>query len=85
MYCWQFAIDGKVIFGRTWLEFIEFYDIFSSYADKKNRIIVYVHSLAHEFQFIRQFFSWYKVFRSIQENLSTQLQNKESNLGAATF
>ena len=62
MYCWQFAIDGKVIFGRTWMEFIEFYDIFSSYADKKNRIIVYVHSLAHEFQFIRQFFSWYKVF-----------------------
>lgn len=62
MYCWQFAIDGKVIFGRTWKEFLEFYDILSSYADKNNRIVVYAHNLAMEFQYIRTFFSWKKVF-----------------------
>ena len=62
MYCWQFAIDGKVIFGRTWSEFLNLIDIISQYSSNKKRIICYVHNLAYEFQFIRTFFQWSKVF-----------------------
>ena len=62
MYCWQFAIDGKVIFARTWPEFVKCMKIIEKYTNLSNRIIVYVHNLAFEFQFIRTFFKWYKVF-----------------------
>lgn len=62
MYCWQFAINGRVIFGRTWAEFLELIKKIESRCDKKNRIIVYVHNLAFEFQFIRLLLQWHKVF-----------------------
>ena len=62
MYCWQFAIDGKVIFGRTWNEFVDLYNILTSYCSKKERLIVYCHNLAMEFQYIRCLLQWHKVF-----------------------
>jgi len=62
MYCWQFAIDGKVVFGRTWAEFLELIKKIEARCDKQNRVIVYVHNLAFEFQFIRCLLQWHKVF-----------------------
>ena len=62
MYIWQFAIDGKVIVGRTWEEYLELYDIITDYTSKNKRLIVWVHSLNMEFQYIRTLFNWYKVF-----------------------
>lgn len=62
MYCWQFAIDGKVIFGRNWAEFLELIKLLETYTDNKTRMIVYVHNLAFEFQFIRTLLTWHKVF-----------------------
>lgn len=62
MYCWQFAIDGKVIFGRTWQEFKQLINIIHEHVSIHNRIIVYVHNLSFEFQFIRTLFKWKKVF-----------------------
>lgn len=64
MYVWQFGINGNVIVGRTWEEFqvfiremVECYTI-----SLKERLVVYVHNLSFEFQFIRKYFEWYKVF-----------------------
>ena len=64
MYCWQMAINGRVIFGRTWDEFIkvinrltEFFNLYSG-----RRLIIYVHNLAFEFQFIRKRLEWESVF-----------------------
>ena len=64
MYCWQMAINGRVIFGRTWDEFIkvinrlkEFFNLYSG-----RRLIMYVHNLAFEFQFIRKRLEWESVF-----------------------
>ena len=64
MYCWQMAINGRVIFGRTWDEFIkvlnrltEFFNLYSG-----RRLIMYVHNLAFEFQFIRKQLEWESVF-----------------------
>ena len=62
MYCWQFAIDGRVIFGRTWAEFLELIKMLESRTDKHNRLLIYVHNLAFEFQFIRTLIEWKKVF-----------------------
>lgn len=62
MYCWQFAIDGHVVFGRTWDEFIYCMNIIKKYTTVANRIIVYVHNLAFEFQWLRTLFKWHKVF-----------------------
>lgn len=62
MYCWQFAIQGHVIFGRTWDEFLELIEKISEFTSLENRLLVYCHNLQFEFQWIRKFFHWHKVF-----------------------
>lgn len=64
MYIWQFGINGNIIIGRTWQEFIDMCDEISDYLqlEEKKRLIVYVHNLSYEFQFISKLFDWYKVF-----------------------
>lgn len=64
MYVWQLAIDGRVIVGRTWQEFLYTMNYISEYLDLdyKHRIMIFVHNLAFEFQFMRMFFNWKKVF-----------------------
>lgn len=62
MYCWQFAINGRVIFGRTWEEFKQLIDTLNKYTNKHLRLLIYVHNLAFEFQYIRTMFNWHKVF-----------------------
>jgi hypothetical protein len=68
MYHWQFGINGAVIFGRTWDEFEMMMERISTHLglSATKRIIVYVHNLAYEFQFIRKHFNWIKSF-SLEE------------------
>lgn len=65
MYVWMFDINDKTIIGRTWEEFMYCMNAICSHfqlSGIKKRMIVYVHSLAYEFQFIRKWFKWVKVF-----------------------
>lgn len=65
MYVWQIGINGYVIIGRTWDEFIQLINTIVEYLDlsaDKRRLIIYVHNLAFEFQFLRKHFTWEKVF-----------------------
>ena len=64
MYVWQFAINGHVIIGRFWHEFIELCEHISSVLelDNKCRLLVYVHNLAFEYQWLSKLFKWSKVF-----------------------
>ena len=64
MYIWQFGLNGSVIYGRTWDEFFEFLSILqeSLKLSNKHRLIIYVHNLAYEFQFINRWIEWDKVF-----------------------
>lgn len=64
MYVWQFGIDGRVFIGRTWDEFINLLDRLKGAFDVniENRLVVYVHNLSFEFQFIRKLFRWHSVF-----------------------
>lgn len=64
MYHWQLGLNGAVVLGRTWDEFINVMDAISEKlelcADKL--LLIFVHNLAFEFQWIRQRFEWVTVF-----------------------
>lgn len=64
MYEWTFALFGYIVVGRTWDEFIhlcrEISEILQLNYDK--RLVVYVHNLSYEFQFMRKLFDWERVF-----------------------
>lgn len=64
MYCWAFGIDGYVIIGRTWSEFMGMMQKIEQKLDLNygKRLIIYVHNLSYEFQFIRKYFAFEKVF-----------------------
>lgn len=64
MYAWSFCLYGAVIIGRTWREFIVMINTLSRLLDLKEekRLIIFVHNLSYEFQFIRKYFNWDKVF-----------------------
>jgi len=64
MYVWQFGINGNIIIGRTWQEFLYICDRMADALElsEKRHLIVYVHNLSYEFQFIRSLFGWHKVF-----------------------
>lgn len=63
MYIWQFGINGSVIYGRHWEEFEIFIEKVSEFfvLHYISRIlIVYVHNLGYEFQFMRHHVPWAK-------------------------
>lgn len=68
MYTWQFAINFVVFRGRTWKEFKDLINTINDELWKlqeptyEYRLIVYVHFLDHEFQFMRKLFKWSNVF-----------------------
>lgn len=64
MYLWAFGIYGAVIVGRTWSEFFSMLsDIVSELnLTEEKRLCVYVHNLSYEFQFMRKWLEWAKVF-----------------------
>ena len=64
MYIWQFGLNGTVIYGRTWDQFFELLGILQEHLELSNvhRLIIYVHNLAYEFQFINKWIEWDKVF-----------------------
>ena len=64
MYVWQMAINGTTIIGRTWPQFVELLNKLTDYLqlNKDKRLIIWVHNLAFEFQFLKDYFKWSKVF-----------------------
>ena len=60
MYHWQFAINEYVITGRRWEEFQELLEVLHQLfkTDINNRIVVYVHNLPFEFQFMKHYIKW---------------------------
>ena len=64
MYIWQFGLNGSVIYGRTWDEFGTLLQyLHENLGLSENRhLVIYVHNLGYEFQFMRKYFDWDKVF-----------------------
>ena len=64
MYEWTLGINGYCIIGRTWDEFKQAMDTISKTLRlyEYKRLVIYVHNLAYEFQWIRKMFDWLNVF-----------------------
>lgn len=64
MYIWQFGIYNFVTTGRTWEEFTSLLSILRRILslDDTRKLVVYVHNLPYEFQFIRKHLEWQEVF-----------------------
>lgn len=54
MYIWQMSLNGTEIYGRTWSQFHIFLGQLEHYLglNHHRRLIIYVHNLAYEFQFL---------------------------------
>lgn len=57
MYHWQMKIGGVVVYGRRWEEWLELMKKISDWLElsEERRMVVYVHNLSYEFQFIKDF------------------------------
>lgn len=64
MYAWAFGINGKCTLGREWQQFIDLLNQVVEVLNVNiNRILlVYIHNLSFEFQFIKQLFEWENIF-----------------------
>lgn len=64
MYEWTLGVNGLVIIGRTWDEFLKCIEKLIECLDisLNKRLVIYVHNLSYEFQFICKRFEWEKVF-----------------------
>ena len=65
MYIWTCNINGITFIGRTWDQFTQLLDIVSETFQLikfNRRLLMYVHNLEYEFQFMRKWIAWYDVF-----------------------
>ena len=64
MYLWQFGICDEVYYGRTYDDLYTFLDSLKKALklSAKRKVIVYVHNLAFDFQFIRSHFHVSEIF-----------------------
>ena len=67
MYLWGFGLGEHgdfLTYGRTWDEFKEMLEVVSNELNINinRRLVIYVHNLGYEFQFMRKLFDWDMVF-----------------------
>lgn len=95
MYIWQVCIEGNVVFGRRWEELQDFMErVVNAYKlSEDERVVVYVHNLSFEFQFIQDFFNFTDVFAMASRSILTaktahlefRCSYKLSNMSLAKF
>ncbi len=95
MYIWQVCIEGNVVFGRRWEELHEFMkNVVNAYKlSEGERVVVYVHNLSFEFQFIQDYFKFVDVFAMASRSILTaktahlefRCSYKLSNMSLAKF
>ena len=78
MYIWAFSFCGYIYYARTWNEFFQLIGLLKFYLgiNLENRLVIYVHNLAYEFQFIRKLFEWESVF-SLSERKPIKAVSKD--------
>lgn len=64
MYIWMFQVENLAVYGRTWQEYQNFMFRLSNryHLNVDKRLIIYVHNLSFEFQFMKDYFMWDNVF-----------------------
>lgn len=65
MYIWTCNINGTTFIGRTWKQFVDLLSIVSETFNLNRfnrRLLIYIHNLEYEFQFMRKWFDWHDIF-----------------------
>ena len=64
MYVWMMDIDGFILVGRSWEEWKNALDDLTEvlHCNSGQRVVIYVHNLSFEFQFIRRLLDWEDIF-----------------------
>lgn len=65
MYIWQFGFDNTAVYGRTWDDFTMWMNTLHrvlKLSDNNLKLIVYVHNLGYEFQFLKGQYNISKLF-----------------------
>ncbi len=78
MYIWMLAYNEHIIYGRYWIDFIA---LISKLAlkfgtNENKRLVIYVHNLSYEFQYIYKFFDWIQVFATDKRKPIYAVTNK---------
>lgn len=60
LYIWQFQINDITVMGRTWNEFITFLERMKDELKSEEYIVIFVHNLSFEFQFLRGIYNFNK-------------------------
>ena len=61
MYVWQFQYGPDItVIGRTWPEFLEFLSNIADRLKNNEYLVIFVHNLSYEFQFLRGVYSFEK-------------------------
>ena len=65
-YIWMYGLglNKPIFYGRTWQEFLDICEILQKHFElsEDKRLIIYIHNLGYEFQFMRKYFNWLNVF-----------------------
>ena len=66
MYIFMLGIGlgNEIFYGRTWEEFTNACELIQEtyHLSSSKRLVIYVHNLGYEFQFMRKYFEWENVF-----------------------
>lgn len=75
-YIWQFSCDGEVYYGRELKDFLKVLDDLP----KEASIIIWVHNLAYEFQFLCNILTWKSVFARTAHKPMKCISNEYPNI-----
>ena len=87
MYIWMMSVNGTTVYGRTWSEFEWFLEEIRIRLklDFFNRIIIYVHNLAYEFQFLISHVEFSEVFARKKRHPIKALANSSFEFKCSYF
>ena len=95
MYVWQFAVNQTVCVGRSWKEFRRFIQRLTQGMPEDGRIIVFVHNLYYEFQFLRSVLPFgddsvfmpagRKILKAVSGNIEFRCSYLQTNMSLAEF
>lgn len=58
MYMWSFQLEGYTLIGRSWDQFLLLLDELSLHMKEKEYLIIWVHNLSFEFNFLKSLFTF---------------------------
>lgn len=80
VYVWMFGIGDVVVYGRELDDFVDMMKLLNFYLMREEmQLVVYIHNMKYDFQFIKKFFEWDKIFTKSKRDVLF------ANLGGVEF